>query len=123
MRWLIALVVAIVVVCALERFHSRAMRRAWMWNARISLSTACQDFVRTGTVPSQGNNGRIYAYTNVLTIRGTNYSCAIALDGTAFGGAGILAITTNQVFVWLDKSSEPRIIDDNYWPPFFSRRF
>ena len=123
MRWLLALVVAAAVVCSLLPFHSRAMRRAWMWNARISLSNAYRDFVATGNVPSQTLNGNVHAYTNVVTIGGSNYSCAIASDESAFGGTGFLAITTNGVCVWFGRSLSPKIIGDDYVPPLFSPRF
>jgi hypothetical protein len=49
-------------------------------------------------------------------IGGTNYQCILATDEYVWE-YGLLAITTNQVFIWLDKKQGPKIITDSYKVP------
>jgi len=123
MKWLIALAVTVFAVFALAYVHGRAMRRAYMWGARTSVSAACQEYLHTGIAPIASDPWRIHVFTNSVKIDGTAYSCALATDETAFSGAGVLAITTNQVCIWFDKTGSAKIIDTSYWPPLFPSRF
>jgi hypothetical protein len=43
-------------------------------------------------------------------------------DGWGYDG-GTLAMTTNQVFIWLDPERAPKIITNGYRPSVFSKRY
>ncbi|MGA2245744.1 MAG: hypothetical protein ABSH48_12150 [Verrucomicrobiota bacterium] len=76
-----------------------------------------------GVLTNYADGTRIYSYTNVSTIGGSRFHCILAMDDPVCHGAGVLAITPTQEFVWLDKTSGAKIIDDNYWPPLFRPGF
>ena len=58
--------------------------------------------------------------TNFSTI---SYLCAFTIRTDRFYNEGVLAVTTNQVFIWLDDKRGPKIIGPGYRPPFFPPRF
>ena len=123
MKWLIAIVVIALGFYACACLHMRQMRRARIYNDRIRLSAAYRDFALSGVVTNYGDGTRIYSYTNVTTIDGSSFPCILAMDDPFCDGAGVLAITTNQVSIWLDKASGAKIIDDSYRPPLFPPGF
>jgi hypothetical protein len=49
------------------------------------------------------NHTRVYSFTNTYVVGGTNYSCELAGENQWFTKDGRLAITTNQLFLWIDK--------------------
>ena len=57
----------------------------------------------------------MYPYTNRFTIDGTIYQCEYAAKRAEFKDRGFLTITTNQIFVWVDRKGgltplvEPRM--------------
>jgi hypothetical protein len=101
--------------------HGRAMTRAAMLNARAFLQAAYADYERTGTLREQGDKAHVRIVTNAVVIDGINYQCALAVDWPYFSGEGSLAVTTNRVFLWLDKTKGSKVIDSGYRPPLFSR--
>jgi len=44
---------------------------------------------------------RVYLFTKTLVIGGANYYCELAGESDRFADRGPLAITTNQLFVWV----------------------
>ena len=111
------------VLIAFSHIHMRAMRRARIWNDRVILSMSYRNFAQNGVVTNYGGSTQPYIYTNVVAVGGSNYPCILAIGHPFYGGQGILAMTTNQVFIWLDRKRGAKIIDDAYEPPLFSPRF
>ena len=68
------------------------------------LTQASADLKRTGTftndVPKFCD---IHAYTEHHSVGGTGYQCALAATSPLFRGSGFLAISTNDVLLWIDK--------------------
>ena len=46
---------------------------------------------------------RVFSFTNTYAVGGTNYYCELAGENEWFIKEGRLAITTNQLFLWIDK--------------------
>ncbi len=56
-----------------------------------------------GSFTNQFLHSKVYACTNCYTIGGTNYRCEFCGEHEWFRDRGTLAITTNQIFIWIDK--------------------
>ena len=121
-------------------FYSRAVRYSCIVNSMVALGSCAgdQDFRMstdgfTRKIASQYSytdakkkvtiTGLVYDCTNKVAIGDTGYHCDLALSSPAFHGAGVLAITTNRIFIWLDKSGGAKIIDEHYTPSLIPWRF
>ena len=79
----------------------RAERNARLINFRNDLKDA-QLRLRGGeSLTNRYRDTRVYLFTNTLVIGGTNYYCELAGENERFASRGPLAITTNQLFVWV----------------------
>jgi hypothetical protein len=73
---------------------------------------AYKDYALHGYVTNYGASGyQVWLSTNVATIGGTQYQCFITVRDSKLSDEGTLAMTTNQVFIWLDAKRPPKIID------------
>jgi len=88
------------------------------------LRVAYADFTDHGYVTNYPTSGyHVWLSTNVATISGTRYQCFAEVGGGWGYDGGTLAMTTNQIFVWLDTVRPPKIITAGYRPSVFSRRY
>ncbi len=71
------------------------------YDRNFDINRSCQPFLATGIK---------------VNIGGTNYRCILATDEYVLEN-GWLAVTTNKVFIWLDKKRAPKIITDSYKVP------
>jgi len=83
--------------------YGNAYRRVRFIDTMNSLKEAHIEAEQYGAFTNYFKNINIYSYTNSYVIKGTNYQCEFAAERAEFGNQGFLAITTNQVFVWIDK--------------------
>jgi hypothetical protein len=79
------------------------------------------DCLRFTNYPTSGY--RVWLSTNVVTIGGTQYQCFAEVGGGWGYDGGTLAMTTNQIFIWLDTERPPKIITNGYRPSVFGGRF
>ena len=77
-------------------------------------------WVTSPTIPRRIVSVRVL---NVVSIAGREYSCFATLSGGKFHDAGTLAITTNEVYIWLDAHAAPKLIESDYKPPYFPPGF
>ncbi|MGZ8900844.1 MAG: hypothetical protein ACXW3Z_12175 [Limisphaerales bacterium] len=88
-------------------------RRAFLWGAvtegKFFLAQNLPDYLNGATNFTSQEDGQIFLYPRQVDINGTNYTCALALDRPKFKGNGILAITTNRFFIWIDKSGRAQL--------------
>jgi hypothetical protein len=110
MKILVALVVLVILVLAVFIFmprESRVDRRAWLTISKVSLRDADTELRKFGAFtnhPPASEYVRVYPYTNRFTIDGTDYQCELAAECERLTNRGFLTITTNQIFVWVDKT-------------------
>ena len=89
-----------------------------------SLLVALEDFNKAGNITNYKPSGtRVRLSTNVVNIAGTQYICFAEAEGEWGYDGGKLAMTTNQIFIWLDPERPPKIITNGYRPNLFSKRF
>lgn len=126
-KWIVGLGVALGIPFALlltgSYLYGISLRNAAMIEGRGALKLALQDYAKFGYVTNYGSHDKVWLSTNVVTISGTQYTCFAEADVFKFYKEGTLAVTTNQVFIWLDKSRAPKIITNGYRAPFFPPRF
>ena len=99
-----------IVVVALVAFllvfmygSATAERRARFINTMNDLKEAHIELQKYGAFTNHFRDASVYLYTNLFTIEGTGYQCEFAVESEAFKKRGFLTITTNEVFVWIDK--------------------
>lgn len=82
--------------------YPRSLRSFGVQVGRFNLQLAYTNYLATGKIEPNGT-ARPYLFTNVVTISGTQYQCAVAIEMSYFQGDGFLAMTTNQEFIFFDK--------------------
>ncbi|HZR16290.1 MAG TPA: hypothetical protein VFE51_03100 [Verrucomicrobiae bacterium] len=114
-------------VCGFVAFsllQSRSLRHASLIDGRNQLRVAYDDYSKTGQITNHPTSGyRVWLSTNAVTIEGTQYQCFAEVGGGWGYDGGTLAMTTNQVFIWLDTERPPKIISNGYMPTVFSKRY
>ena len=81
----------------------RAETRAKFINFMNDLKQADYELRHYGSFTNQFRYSRVYACTNCYTVGGVDYWCEFCGEQEEFSNRGTLAITTNQVFIWIDK--------------------
>jgi hypothetical protein len=123
---IIIAVIGMVVVALVLTFsigYGQSLRRAGILEGRGLLRQALKDYTEQGYVTNYHSSYRVALATNVVTIGGTQYQCFAAVRGGKFYNEGMLAMTTNQTFIWLDATRPPKIIGPSYSPQLFPGRF
>ena len=59
-----------------------------------------------GTFTNHYRDIEIIAVTNAFLVSGTNYQCEFTAANDEFRDYGMLAITTNQTVIWIDKNQQ-----------------
>jgi hypothetical protein len=103
--------------------YGRSLRRGGIMEGKAILKQAQRDYVERGYVTNYHSSYRVALVTNVVTIGGTQYHCFATVRGGKFGDEGMLAMTTNQLFIWLDATRTPKIIGPDYNPQLFPGSF
>jgi hypothetical protein len=110
--------------CAWASLSNVNLRNMAIFHGRMDLMMAMKDYVEHGYVTNYGaRRYQVWLSTNEVDIRGTRYECFITTTNDGFDNAGALAMTTNQVFIWLDSKWPPKNISTNYRAPMFPPRF
>ena len=119
-KMLLILLFLFLAVFVFGYLDARAWRKDSITNGESDLKMAYQDYLKNSYVTNYNSrNYQIWLSTNTVTINSTQYQCFVTVHEERFSDAGMLAMTTNQVFIWLGNKHPPKIIDDNYRPPFF----
>jgi hypothetical protein len=125
LKWVAAIIIVLFLgLCAVSYLYGVSLRNAGIIMGRGSLKMAYKDYLEHGYVTNYGASSyQVWLSTNVVTIGGTQYQCFITVRDAKFYDQGTLAMTTNQVFIWLDAKRPPKIIDASYRAPLFPPRF
>ena len=110
-------------LCFVAYCYAIALRNNAIISARGDLKTAIQDYATLGYITNRSSHSEVWRSSNVVTIAGTEHLCALTVRTDRLHNEGVLAVTTNQVFIWLDDKRGPKIIGPGYRPPFFPPRF
>jgi hypothetical protein len=111
-------------LCALAYLYSNALRDAGMAQAKTTLKMSLREYQNQGYVTNYGSTSYdVWLSTNHVNIEGTQYQCFVTTRNAKFNNEGLLAMTTNEVFIWLDAKRPPKIIGAHYKAPLFPPRF
>lgn len=125
LKW-VATIILLLFLClwAAGYLYGVSLRQASIIQGRYMLKIAAKDLAQYGYFTNFSSSSyRFWLSTNVVTINGMRYNCYAEVGGGNFSGEGTLAITTNQIFIWLDSTRPPKIIATNYRAPLFPPRF
>ena len=111
LKWIIILVIAgfSALFCTYSLSYSRSLRAAGVHQGRFDLRLAYTNYLATGKIEPNGTS-KPYLFTNVVSVSGTQYQCAVAIEMNYVEGDGLLAMTTNQQFIFLDNKRGPLMI-------------
>jgi hypothetical protein len=125
LKWIAAIILLIFLgLCTIAYLYSISLRQAGIIEGRMDLRMAAKDYAEHGYVTNYGaRSWQVWLSSNVVSIGGTQYQCFLTTTNGKFYDEGSLAITTNQVFIWLDSKRPPKIIGTNYRAPLFPPRF
>ncbi|MGH7952036.1 MAG: hypothetical protein ACREFE_08975, partial [Limisphaerales bacterium] len=118
-RVLIALAVLVAFFFMLLYGMASADRRARFINAMACLKEAHFELQKYGAFTNQFRYETVYPYTNRFAVDGTDYQCEFAVESEDFTNRGFLTITTNEVFVWVDKKRGIMPLSPRTFPPGF----
>lgn len=126
-RTIIITAIVLAVIFAFLMFFSlsygQSLRRSGVMLARSVLKQAQHQFVQTGRVEPNGS-WKPFIFTNQITVDGVTYQCSVATPIVRFDEEGVLAMTTNEIFIWVDKKRPPKIIPvSGYRPRYFPESF
>jgi hypothetical protein len=125
LKWVAAILLLLFLgLCTVSYLYGVSLRNAGIIEGRSFLKVAAKDFAQFGYVTNVSSSSyRFWLSTNVVMIGGTQYHCYAEVGGGKFYDEGTLAITTNQIFIWLDSKRPAKIMDGNYRAPLFPPRF
>jgi hypothetical protein len=107
MKKLGAVVIVLAVLAALFFWLLYALgsadRRAKFIDIMNDLKEAHDELQKFGAFTNQFRYETVYPFTNRFVVNGTDYQCEFAVECADFTNRGFLTITTNEVFVWVDK--------------------
>jgi len=114
----VVLVVLAVIFLSLVYDQSSVDRRAWLIQTKASLKEADMELQKFGAFTNHFPYMTIYPYTNRFIIDGTNYQCEFAAECARLPDRGFLTITTNQLFIWVDKKGGAiPLVGTRFFPP------
>ena len=103
---LIAIAVALISVLLIFLYGSaRAEARSRFINFMNALKEAHWELRHYGAFTNHFRHSTVTACTNSYFLRGTNYQCEFRGDPEEFRDRGFLAITTNELFLWIDRKT------------------
>jgi len=110
-KWLAILIAGglLVLFVSYSLSYPRSLRSYGIHTGRFNLQLAYTNYLATGRIEPNGT-AKPYLFTNVVSIGGTQYQCAVAIELSFFQGDGFLAMTTNQQFIFHDKKRGPLLI-------------
>ena len=116
LKWLTILIVVglLVLFVSYSLSYPRSLRSFGIQSGRFNLQLAYTNYLATGRIEPNGT-AEPYLFTNVVSVGGTQYQCAVAIEMSYFRGDGFLAMTTNQQFIFLDKQRGPLMIPPSGW--------
>jgi hypothetical protein len=104
--------------------QGRSLRHASLIDGRNELRGAYGHYTKHGYVTNYPTSGYlVWLSTNIVTVDGTQYQCFAEVGGGWGYDGGTLAMTTNQVFIWLDTVRAAKIITNGYIPSVLSKRY
>ena len=108
----------VVVLGALFTSCHRADRRVAIIWAEQLLADAYNSATNNDSQASRSDY-QVLPSSNSPAIDGIKYQCALELRWGRFENQGVLAITTNRMFIWIGRDGRSKVIPVGYRPPLF----
>src|SRR5689334_8870704 len=102
--------------------YIRSLRQVAIMEGQAILKRASKHYVEQGFMRNSGTFTVLLA-TNAVSVGATQYQYFIIARLGKFANEGTLAMTTNEVFLWIDSQHRAKTIEKTYRPRFFPPRF
>ncbi|SRR6266545_5094565 len=111
MKTILAIVALLVVLFfAFVYFHSKSIGRAHLIYSANELFVAHEQLRQHGAITNASRYTHVYAFTNRVTVGGTEFVCELAADVPDFANVGSLVATADGTLIWMDREREPTIM-------------
>ena len=97
-------------------FHSKSIDRALLVHSKSALLEAQRQLHEHGSVTNKSRNTTLEVRRERLTVSGINFGSELAAQVPGFADFGSLLLTTNGVFIWMDRKSAPMILGGGGYP-------
>jgi hypothetical protein len=104
-------------------FHSKSVDRAWLVHAKSALLSAQKKLADQDAISSGEKSIYVERRSDQMKVGEDVYEAQLAAHISGYTNAGYLLITTNNVFIWMDKKDGPMIIDGPGFPHATPPRF
>src|SRR5262249_242662 len=104
-------------------FHSKSIDRAWLINSKSALLYAQKQLHDHGAITDASRHIQIQSLRTQLAVDGVAYESELVAHVPGYTNAGYLLITTNGVFIWMDKTRGPTIVGGAGYPHVTPPRF
>lgn len=119
----VILVLVVLAFLGFSYFHSKSIDRARLISSKSALLGARQQLHTFGAITNVDRHVYIESLRTQVTVDGINFESELAAHLPGYTNAGFLLITTNGVFVWMDKKSGPTIVGGTGYPNRTAPRF
>jgi hypothetical protein len=102
--------------------YIRSLRQVAIMQGQATLRTASKHYAERGFIRNYATFTVLLA-TNTVSVGATQYQYFITARLGQFAGEGMLAMTTNEAFLWIDNQQRAKTIEKTYRPSFFPPRF
>lgn len=103
--------------------YGNAVRQSRVAMGRSVLKQAQWQLTETGRIEPNGSS-RPFVFTNDIVVDGVTFRGSVATPLPPFDDEGVLVMTTNQTFIWVDKQRPPKVLPaSGYKPRFFPESF
>ena len=104
-------------------FHSKSIDRARLLNSKSDLLYAQKQLRENGAITNASRHTQIESLRTQLSVDGVDFVSELVGHLPGYTNAGHLLLTTNGVFIWMDKASGPIIVGGAGYPHVTPRRF
>jgi hypothetical protein len=111
--WAVALFLLVALISAAfyaSRSWQRGHRHVGLINSANFLKNAAIEFREHGSYTDQWRDTHVFVYTN----RHAQYRCMLAAESPRYQEFGLLAITTNDIVIWIGKNQDVMPFEGNF---------
>jgi len=109
---------------AFSVLQRQSLRSASLIYGKNCLKVAYEDFNRSGYITNYLHSAfHVSLDSDVVTINDSQYQLFARVEGGWGYDGGSLAMTTNQILIWLDPERPPKVITNGFRPSLFSKRY
>lgn len=118
----ILLTVFVIIFALCYASYQKAMRQTAIMEGKAILKREAKQLATRGFVKNSGTF-TVTAATNTISVGATQHQYFITARLGKFSAEGLLTMTADGTFIWVNADGSPKIVDETYQPSLFPPRF